>query len=177
MKNLLLCSIAALLLMSCKSSDDSKSGSVVFNTNVENIDTLSAAHPVMWKNLSTIEEGVGHSGKFASKIDSMKPFSIVLEARVGDIAGEIPKEVNFTAYGLALVPGSKAVLVVSASDNIYYKAGSFDTLFTTINQWQEMKMNFKLPENLKKDHTLKAYVWNNGIGELLVDDLTIEFKY
>ncbi len=177
MKKLLLCSFAALLLISCNSIDDSKSGSVVFNTNIENIDTLRAAYPVMWKNLSTIVEGDGHSGRFASKIDSVKPFSVLLEARIGDIAGEIPKEVNFTAYGLALMPGSKAVLVLSASDNAYYKAGSFDTLFTTVNQWQEMKMNFKLPENLKKDHTLKAYVWNNGIGELLVDDINIEFTY
>ncbi len=131
----------------------------------------------MWKNLSSVVEGVGHSGKFASKIDSVNPFSITLEAKVSDIAAGIPKEVSFTAYGLALQPESKAILVVSGSDQVFYGSGSFDTLFSATNQWQQMKVNFLLPKNLKETHILKAYVWNDGKGELLVDDLKVEFKY
>jgi hypothetical protein len=177
MKKLLLYSIASLFLISCNSRGDSKSGTVEYSVDLESIDSLANTSPAIWKNLSTIVEGVGHSGNFSSKIDSASPFSVVLETKVSDIAGGIPKEVKFSAYGLALQSGSKAILVVSASDNVFYGSAVFDTLFNTTDQWQKMNTSFLMPKNLKENHVLKAYVWNDGKGELLVDDLNIEFVY
>lgn len=181
MKRILFLSVVALLMASCNSGNEKKSTGTtrtkVIATNIENVDSLNNAIPSTWKNLKTIVEGVAHSGKIASKIDSVNRFSLLYEAKLSDMDEAIPQEINFTAYGCALIPDSKAILVVSVNGDKYYKGVALDTLFTNVNEWKQMNATFKLPEGLKKDDIIKAYVWNNGIGEFLVDDFKLEIAY
>lgn len=181
MKRILLFSALALLIASCNSGNEKKasgpSHTKVIETSMENVDSLNNVIPSTWKNLKTIVEGVAHTGNIASKIDSVNRFSLVYEARLGDMDEAMPTEIEFTAYGCALQPDSKAILVVSVNGEKFYKGVTLDTLFTNVNEWKQMNFTFTLPDNLKKDDIMKAYVWNNGIGELLVDDFKLEIAY
>lgn len=181
MKRILFLSAVVLLMVSCNSGSEKKSAGTsytkVIETSIENVDSLNSAVPSTWKNLKTIVEGVAHSGKIASKIDSVNRFSLLYEAKLSDMDKAMPKEINFTTYGCALVPDSKAILVVSINGDKYYKGVTLDTLFTNVNEWKQMNATFKLPEGLKDDDILKAYVWNTGKGELLVDDFKLEIAY
>lgn len=181
MKRILFLSAVALIIVSCNSANEKKSTGTnrikVITTDIENVDSLNNAIPSTWKNLKTIVEGVAHSGKIASKIDSVNNFSLLYEAKLSDMDEAIPQEIEFTTYGCALLPDSKAILVVSVNGDKYYKGVTLDTLFTNVNEWKQMNATFKLPEGLKKDDIIKAYVWNNGIGELLIDDFKLEIGY
>lgn len=181
MKKLLFLAAISMLIISCNSGNNEKKSSdvkpKVVKTDIENIDSLAAVPNSVWKNTRTIVEGVAHSGKFSSKIDSLNEFSLVFEQRLGDMNSALPKTLNFQAYALALKPDTKVLMVVSVNNNKYYKTAKMDTLFTTLNQWKEIKASFELPEGLLEDDVIKAYVWNQKIGELIIDDYNLEFTY
>jgi len=181
MKKLLFFAAISMLIISCNSGNSEKTSSdvktKVVNTDIENLDSLATDPNSVWKNTKTIVEGVAHSGKFSSKIDSLTEFSLVFEQRLGDINSSLPKTLNFQAYALALKPDTKVLMVVSVNNNKYYKTATMDTLFTTLNQWKEIKASFELPDALNQDDILKAYVWNQKKGELIIDDYNLEFNF
>lgn len=180
MKKVLYIAAIALVFVSCKSGNKGNtqgSFTKVFETNIENVDSLAAVPNGPWKNLKTVVEGVAHSGKFSSKIDSVNQFSLVFEDQLANIDKSLPKGINFSAYGCALQPNTPVLVVMSVNNEKAYKAYSLDSLFTTTNEWKAMSAKFELPENLASDDVLKVYVWNKQKGEFLVDDYKLELIY
>lgn len=180
MKNLLFISAIALLIASCNSGNkgnSTPSHTKVLETSIENIDSLANAPNSVWKNLKTVVEGVAHTGKFSSKIDSVNQFSLVFEDKLSNLDQGFPKSINYTVYACALKPNTKVLIVVSVNSDKFYKAAAMDTMFTTLNEWKQINATFELPDNLSSDDIIKAYVWNQNIGELLVDDFKVELAY
>lgn len=180
MKKIFLLLAAAIVLTSCGGNKDKKTGDstiLTFATNLENIDSLAIIVPATWKNLNTVTDTLAHSGKYASKIDSVSEFSLVYENRLGNISGSLPTKIKITAFGCSLQPDSKAIIVCSVSNDKFYSGTSVDSLFSTTNEWKEIKAEFTLPENLSADDVIKAYVWNKKVGTFLVDDMRLEFTY
>lgn len=181
MKRILIYSALALILASCGSGKQDKNSGASFTkvvgTDIENIDSLANLVPATWKNMKTIVEGVAHSGKYASKVDSVNNFSLLYEQKLSNIDKQVPKEINFSAFVYALQANPQVRLVVSVNDNPYYQGVILDKEMTTVNEWKEIKGNFKLPDDLTSDNVIRAYVYNNKNGEFLVDDLNLEFVY
>lgn len=180
MKKIFLLLAAAIVLTSCGGNKDKKTGDstiLTFATNLENIDSLAIIVPATWKNLNTVTDTLAHSGKYASKIDSVSEFSLVYENRLGNISGSLPTKIKITAFGCSLQPDSKAIIVCSVSNDKFYSGTPVDSLFSTTNEWKEIKAEFTLPENLSADDVIKAYVWNKKVGTFLVDDMKLEFTY
>lgn len=180
MKKLLLIAASAVIMVSCNSGKKETSHepySKVYETNVENIDSLAKDPNGVWRNLKTIITGVAHSGNNSSKLDTIMPYSIAFQGKFKVIDENLPKEINLSAYGCALKPNSAVSLVVSVGNNKVYKAITLDTLFTTINEWKPINGKFSLPNTLEPDDEVKVYVWNRQIGEFLIDDYKVEFVY
>lgn len=168
------------MLASCNSGkkEASNGDSVkVFETNIENVDSLASLPNGVWKNLKTVVEGVAHSGRFSSKIDSIEQFSMVFEDQLSNLDSKMPKKVNFSAFGSAVKPNTPVLIVLSVSSDKVYKTASADSLFTTLNEWKPINAQFELPDNLAGDDILKVYVWNRQKGEFLVDDIKVELIY
>lgn len=171
---------AALISQSCKSGkNDSKNSSYTktISTNIENLDSLSKVIPSTWKNLNTVVEGVASSGKYASKIDSVHIFSMLYESKLSNIDNNIPVGATFSAKGCALIPDSKAIMVISVNHDKYYSGVSVDSIFNNVGEWKDIKASFKFPKTLKSDDEIKAYVWNQGKGEFLIDNYKLELIY
>ncbi len=151
--------------------------SKVFYSNMDNPDSLAALAPSVWKNMKTLVETSAYSGKYCSKIDTVNIFSFLYENSFNQIEGVTPKQVLVSAYGYAIQPNTKARLVVSVSGDKYYKAIVADSLFVTPGEWKEIKGTFNLPTELGIYDVVKAYVFNDKTGELLVDNLRVEFIY
>lgn len=184
MKNILsdslhLLSILALVISftACKQSSTEQSYSKVIFTNFEKADSLSSIVPATWKNLNTLVSDTAYSGQFASKIDSAHQFSALYEVKLSDLDVNLPKEITFSAWGSKLKPETTAIIVVSVSNDKYYKAVSIDTLFKNVGEWRPVLSSFKLPQTLSGADIIKAYIWNKTNGEFLVDDYKLEFKY
>lgn len=180
MKKLVLIAALAVIMVSCNSGKKETSHepySKVFQTNVENVDSLSKDPNGVWRNLKTVITGVAHSGSNSSKLDSIMPYSLAFQSKFEAIDENLPKQINLSAYGCALKPNSAVSLVLSVGNNKVYKAISLDTLFTNINEWKPISANFSLPNTLEPDDEVKIYVWNRQIGEFLVDDYKLEFVY
>lgn len=180
MKKILLPIFAVALFTACNCSSDEKTGAVTnarYSSNLDNVDSLVTLVPQVWRNLPTIIETSAHSGKFASKITAEQQFSVAYENELSNIGSKIPKELKFTAFASVLVPDSKILVVVSASGQKYYKAVNFSDEFTALNSWKQISATFTLPNSLSKSDVIKAYVWNNKAGEVLIDDIDIEFTF
>lgn len=181
-KNLLLpvlLSIISVVMLTsgCNQVSSEKSYTKVIFTDFEKPDSLASIVPATWKNLNTLVQDSANSGKFASKIDSLHQFSALYEIPFKDLDVNIPKELTFSAYCSKLKPETTAIIVVSVSNDKYYKSVFIDTLFKNVGEWKPVTSNFKLPEDLKSDDIIKAYIWNQTKGEFLIDDYKLEFKY
>lgn len=182
-KNLKVISFATLALSialsfnACQQASEEKSYSKVIFTNFEKGDSLAAIVPSTWKNLNTLVQESAHSGKFASKIDSVHQYSALYEVALKDLDTKIPKEVRFSAYGAKLIPETTAIIVVSVSGDKFYLGVQIDTLFRNLGEWKPVSSTFKLPANLVGEDIIKAYVWNKTNGEFLIDDYKVEFIY
>ncbi len=181
MKKILLASFVALALVACKSTPKDQQGdqpqTKVIATDLENIDSLANLVPATWKNLNTIVEGVAHSGKYSSKLDSVNEFSVVYENKLNLLDDNMPKKISVSAMGCALKPGTRVLMVVSVNGDKYYRAAEFDSTFVALNEWKQMNASWDLPKELASDDRIKAYIYNKKIGELLVDDFKIELTY
>lgn len=180
MKKLLFYSLIAVVLYSCSSNDQNSSKdsySKVISTDIENIDSLSNVKPSTWKNLHTLTEGVAHSGVNASRIDSLNLFSFTYEQKLGNLDINMPKSLTFTAWGYALNPNPEFLMVVSVNNEKFYQGFPVQPFLLTENEWYKMEAKYKLPKNLKESDVIKAYVWNYRKGEMLVDDITLQFEY
>lgn len=160
-----------------QASEGNESYSKIVFTDFEKADSLGAIIPATWKNLNTLVTDSAHSGTYASKIDSVHQFSALYEVALKDLDTNIPKEVRFSAYGAKLKPETTAIIVVSVSGDKYYKGVAIDTLFKNTGEWKPVSSSFKLPEGLKSEDIIKAYVWNKNNGEFLIDDYKLEFIY
>lgn len=181
MKKILLASFIALAIIGCKSTPKEQQGdqpqTKIIETNLENIDSLSNLVPATWKNLHTIVEGVAHSGKYSSKLDSVNEFSVVYENKLNLLDDNLPKKISISAMGCALKPDTRVLMVFSVNGDKFYRAAQFDSTFSTLNEWKTMNVSWDLPKELSSDDRIKAYVYNKKIGELLVDDIKIELTY
>lgn len=182
MKNLFIITILAVMATACGSgnqekSEASSSNEITFTTDLENIDSLLNEIPASWKNEKTIAEGMAHSGKFASKIDSTSEFSFVFEQKLSYIDARVPKKVHYTAWiysDMANTPGS---IVVSVNNNAYYKGFKIADFFPAGKEWKQVSATFELPETLTGENIIKGYVWNQNKNPLIIDDISIKFEY
>jgi hypothetical protein len=170
-----------LIIASCNSpkqpGTSDGSYSKIFFTGMDNPDSLAKVSNSNWKNMSTLVETSAHSGKYCSKIDSVNQFSFLFESAFSLIEHKVPKQVKVSAYCYGLQPESKARLVVSVKGDKYYKAYVADSLFVTPGEWHKIESTYNLPDKLDIYDVVKVYAMNNKTGELLVDDLRIEFIY
>ena len=180
MKNFFLLLASAAILISCGGNKENKSGDSItqtYATDMENVDSLATIVPATWKNLETLTDTLAHSGKYSSKIDSVREFSLVYENKLGNMNNSLPKKVKITAFGCSLQPGSKGLIVCSINNNKFYAGAVVDSVFTNTNEWKEISAEFSFPEGLTTDDVMKAYVWNKKAGVLLIDDLKLEMTY
>lgn len=173
--------LSVLVISGCNSpkqpGNADGSYSKVFYSNMDNPDSLTALSPSVWKNLKTLVETTAYSGKYCSKIDTVNIFSFLYESSFSQIEDTTPRQALVSAYAYALQPNTKARLVVSVNGGKYYKALVADSLFVSPGEWKEIKGTFNLPTDLGIYDVVKAYVFNDKTGELLVDNLRVEFIY
>ncbi|MBW6489625.1 MAG: hypothetical protein K0B15_00390 [Lentimicrobium sp.] len=151
--------------------------SIIIFSDFENSDSLQTSEPVVWKNLSSLQEGHAYSGKIASKLDQQNEFSAVFEAKTGYIAETNPKRFTFQAMVFSPDPFPTAFMVASISGTDFYRSYPISEFLPVAGKWEKVRTSFTLPDSLKPADQLKVYIWNRKKNEVLVDDFSLEFFF
>ncbi len=132
----------------------------------------------MWLQMNTLSEKYAFSGKKSSPTGNGNDYSITLNYPFDKIPDSLKNHVDIQLQAFALSLRHQASIVIEASgENIkpYWKSFSLKPFLKTTKKWEKVMTSFSLPEEVKKADRIKIYVFNPGIGEVMIDDFGIEF--
>jgi hypothetical protein len=122
----------------------------------------------------------GHGGKQSLILSSRVPFSPGLWIRFKDINPCDSSWIRVSGYVWFSCPVSEAKcsLVATCNHNgINYKYMfiAIEKEAVTPNQWNRISIDYQIPPASDCEDVLQAYFWYRGSGEMLVDDIDVEF--
>jgi hypothetical protein len=132
-----------------------------------------------WGDANTITSGVAHSGKYFSKIDSVKQFSYGFKLEKKSISDTLLNKVAVSIWVLTKDIKTKACIVAQITRNdssIYWQKSEIKNFIAQPLEWDNAKAEFILPKDIKPKDKILIYVWNaDGKSEVDVDDLEVQF--
>jgi hypothetical protein len=130
-----------------------------------------------WINERSIFEADVVSGKRASRIDSLHPYSVGFSGKLSTLVTGKNAAVRISAYILSKGGKSAASLVVdlqSEGKSICYTP-AYLREFAVISKWTRVEFAFYLPPVVPPDAEVKIYFYNPSKIPLSIDDLKIDF--
>ncbi|MEO6903166.1 MAG: hypothetical protein ABI315_08430 [Bacteroidia bacterium] len=151
--------------------------------------SCSKKNPTIYENDTEPHEWIGqtsitqvansHSGKSASLIDSLNPYSLGLQKKIKDINGGKFKTIIFSYWVFIKSDSIKAYTVLSVDyegKNLNWEGHPLKDKIKERNKWVQVNETFTLPPTAEPDNNITLYVWNPLKEEVLIDDLRIVFN-
>lgn len=122
----------------------------------------------------------GHGGKQSMRLSRKFPFSPGLWTKFKDLRPGDSSWIRVTGYvwlqGLA--SEAKCSLVATCNHqgiNYKYMFAAIEKEPVKTNQWNRISLDYKIPRPPDEEDVIQVYFWFRGAGEMLVDDIEIEF--
>lgn len=166
-------SLIVLTLISCSKKKDGKASEnakLVFTSNMDCFDC--------WANTNTLKQGIAHSGRFSSRLDSTVEFSYSFVQQYKNLNSGKAKKVNVKIWGYFPNADIRAQLVISidsVNKNKFWESAKLDDKIKNANTWTEVTFSAALPLNISENDVLKVYVWNPKKRTFYVDDMEVSF--
>ena len=123
---------------------------------------------------------VGHGGRQSLKMSPQVPFSPGLWIKFKDI--NPPGQAWIRAAGYVWFSGPPADVAFSLVATCNQKGVNFKYMFIPSemenlkpNQWNRVSIDYRIPRAPDGEDVLQAYFWYRGKGEMLVDDIVIDY--
>ena len=122
----------------------------------------------------------GHSGKQSLKMNAEFPFSPGLWITFKDLNPGDTAWIRATGYVWFTCPVSEAKCSLVATCN--HKGVNYKYMFVPIEkesvkpgQWNKITIDYQIPPAASKEDVVQCYFWYRGAGEMLVDDIEINY--
>jgi hypothetical protein len=122
----------------------------------------------------------GYRGRQSLKMNANVPFSPGLWMKFKDIDPGRPCWIRVTGFvWFSCLPSEvKCSLVATCNHNgVNYKYMFVPLELKSLkqNQWNGVSIDYAIPEAPDREDVLQAYFWYRGNGEMLVDEIVVEF--
>ncbi len=131
--------------------------------------------PELTDNLKTED---AKTGQYAFEIYAEKQFSPGYQSGCSDIVANQCKLINIEVWVKYSDPKINSQLVCSIENDegfVQYRNLSIGKR-SKPGDWQKIKWDVTIPDNISDNDRLKIYVWNPGKTKLLIDDLKITIR-
>jgi hypothetical protein len=120
----------------------------------------------------------GHDGKQSLRLSQKVPFSPGLWIRFSELKPGDSTWIRATGYVWFSCPVSEArcSLVATCNHNgVNYKYMSIPVELSEVKrgQWNRISIDYRVPPAVDPGDVVQAYFWYRGIGEMLVDDISV----
>lgn len=122
----------------------------------------------------------GHGGNQSFRMSSKAEFSPGLWIKFKDLNPGDSSWIRATGYVWFSCPSADVKCNLVSTCN--HKGVNFKYMFIPLetenlkpNQWNRVSIDYRIPEAPDGEDVLQAYFWYRGGGEMLVDDVKIEF--
>lgn len=159
-----------LFLVLCLCSCKQKTSRLNYTCDIDMLDP--------WTDHISIKKRPGYSGYYVSMADTSFPYCIGFKKTVAEITdghilrAEISAWVNYssetTGRFVCVVDSQPGNRFLYLDDEIKYDQSK-------TGHWQKMKSEFYLPKSLKPHYIIYLFLWNTKTGEILEDDIEINF--
>jgi hypothetical protein len=167
-----LLSVSAIVFASCA---EEKKNDLAFFNDLENVKGWTGGQ----NNEHTIIKGVGHSGQYLSRTDSVYQYGFGFKLNLSDLSEQPIKKIKAITWINVSDIRSDAGLVItldSAGKNILWTSKSIKDFVKKTDEWTEVSSEVEFPQmKTSKDYSVTAYIWNTGKFPVLSDDCSIEF--
>jgi hypothetical protein len=93
------------------------------------------------------------------------------------ISNRLKFEVDFDFFLEEIFIKNELVMVFSVDENdksYYYQGDDILPFFSVPNQWNHAKFSFSMPEVVKKNSTIKFYIWDIKKKKLKLDNFNVQ---
>ncbi len=131
---------------------------------------------LQWLNMESTKEGIAHSGKYSSVINSKNPYSVTFLAKLSQVDSLGAKQIRVGLWIYYESNEANPKLVISfENDEGSYSFNSYPLFKKTEKDiWSYIEQSLYIPDKHDKKDILKVYVINKS-GVVYVDDLKINF--
>ncbi len=187
MKKLLLFVFSGMILSACSNSgnktasgDQVKQNEIVITNDMENaIGVIPSWHNE--KTVMAVKNVPAHSGEYAMVTNDTIEYSYTYRELIKNINGENPKTVTYSGWVYTTVANPNFAIICSVNENNQqydWKAFPLDKELTEPGKWVEFSASFSFTDKqLKPEHEIGLYAWNQSKKPIYMDDLKIIFSY
>lgn len=133
---------------------------------------------IVWGQMQTLTDEIAYSGKMSSKTGQKQDFSISLDYSIRNLPDSLKSiSISFQKFQREINNDAKIVIQISGSRFKYQWNGFIvNDIAKSLNKWEEVKLNFPLPDDFYNASVIKIYVFNPTNLLMYVDDMKVDFE-
>ena len=133
---------------------------------------------IVWGQMQTLTDEIAYSGKMSSKTGQKQDFSISLDYSIRNLPDTLKSlSISFQKFQREINNDAKIVIQISGSRFKYQWNGFIvNDIAKSLNKWEEVKLNFPLPDDFYNASVIKIYVFNPTNLLMYVDDMKVDFE-
>jgi hypothetical protein len=126
-----------------------------------------------------LEKKNAQSGDYAYWMDSAVLYSPTFSMLCREIAPQIGSWIRLTVWiyphdSFEEHPANVVITFIRQRKNYKYKTIDLANETLKIEEWNKIVMDYEIPYDCRPDDQLKAYIWNRGKGNFLIDNFQLE---
>lgn len=179
--------LALIFMVACNSSNTSNNASSAEQPDVVIVQDFENAVDGLpnWKGTRSIfltDSTQTHSGNYISLMNDTMEYSLAYNEKLTNINANVINGVEIEGWLKSKTTFPNAIVVIDFKDadgkEKTWRAYDLDSIINEAGVWKNFKVSSNLSNaNLDKDDDVKIFVWSKGKKEIMLDDLTITFKF
>jgi hypothetical protein len=176
-----------MLLSACSNSGNKtqKGADQTKQDQVEIANDLESAlnYVPSWQNedhVISMIEPPAHSGTFACILNDTLQYGYTFSELLKNINDGVPNKATYSGWVYTPVANPKLSIICSVLEDgkqVNWKAVPLDDELSTAGSWVEFSANFFFDKSLTPNQEIRFYAWNQGKGNIFIDDIKIDLEY
>lgn len=179
--------LTLIFLVACNSSNTSNNAAPAEQQNVQIVQDFENAVDGLpnWNGVRTVfltDSTQTHSGNYISLMNDTMEYSLAYNEKLLNINSAIPISVDVEGWlkSKATMPNVSIIMDIKDPDgkSKAWRSYDVDSAINEAGVWKNVKWSTNISNvDLDKEDNIKIFFWNKSKKEVMLDDLTIIFKY
>lgn len=179
--------LTLIFMVACNSSNTSNNASPAEQQNVVIVQDFENAVDGLpnWNGVRTvfmIDSTQTHSGNYVSLMNDTMQYSLAYNEKLTNINSAVPSSVEVEGWLKSSITMPNVSVIIDVKDiegkEKSWRSIDLDSTLNEVGVWKNFKLSTNLSNaDLDKDDDIKIFVWNKSKKEVMLDDLTITFKF
>jgi hypothetical protein len=179
--------LTLIFMVACNSSNTNNNATPAEQQDVVIVQDFENAVDGLpnWNGVRTVfmtDSTQTHSGNYVSLMNDTMEYSLAYNEKLTNINSEVPNSVDVEGWlkSITTMPNVSIIMDIKDAEgkSKAWRSYDVDSAINEAGSWKSVKWSTNLSNvDLDKEDNIKIFVWNKSKKEVMLDDLTITFKF